>query len=41
MANALYNEWIWDNEVDMWSTNVNWVYNKFNTTTDLVYSSLK
>jgi peptide/nickel transport system substrate-binding protein len=41
MANAYYNEWIWDNQVDMWSTNVNWVYNKFNTTTDLVFSSLK
>jgi len=40
-GNAYYDDWIWDNQVDMWSTNVNWVYNKFNTTTDLVNTSLK
>jgi ABC-type transport system substrate-binding protein len=40
-ANAYYDDWIWDNQVDMWSSNVNYVYNKFNTRTDLVFSSLK
>jgi peptide/nickel transport system substrate-binding protein len=40
-GDAYYDDWIWDNEVDMWSTNVNWVYNDFNTTTDLVNTSLK
>ena len=40
-ADAYYDDWIWDNQVNMWSTNVNWVYNAFNTDTDLTYSSLK
>ena len=40
-ANAYYNVWIWDNQVDMWSSNVNYVYNRFNTRTDLAFSSLK
>ena len=40
-ANAYYDDWIWDNQVNMWSTNVNYVYNKFNTDTDLTFSSLK
>jgi peptide/nickel transport system substrate-binding protein len=40
-ANAYYNVWIWDNQVTMWSSNVNYVYNKFNTDADLAFSSLK
>ncbi|MBV9196786.1 MAG: hypothetical protein JO168_21810 [Solirubrobacterales bacterium] len=40
-ANAYYDVWGWDNQVGMWSSNVNWVYNRFNTDSDLVYSSLK
>jgi len=40
-AGAYYDDWIWDNQVDMWSSNVNFVYNQFNTDTDLAFSSLK
>ncbi len=40
-ANAYYDDWIWDNEVNLASSDVNAVYNKFNTDWDLAYSSLK
>ncbi|MBV9309586.1 MAG: hypothetical protein JOZ73_02070 [Solirubrobacterales bacterium] len=40
-ANAYYDKWIWDNQVNMWSSNVNYVFNKFNTDGDLTFSSLK
>jgi peptide/nickel transport system substrate-binding protein len=40
-AAAYYDDWIWDNQVNMWSSNVNYVYNRFNTDTDLAFSSLK
>jgi peptide/nickel transport system substrate-binding protein len=40
-ANAYYDDWIWDNEVAMASSNVNAVYNKFNTDWDLAATSLK
>ena len=38
---AYYDVWGWDNQVGMWSSNVNWVYNNFNTTSDLPSTSLK
>ncbi len=40
-AHALYDDWIWDNQVNLTSSNVNAVYNKQNTDWDLVFSSLK
>lgn len=40
-GNAYYDLWIWDNEVNLASSDVNAVYNKFNTDWDLAASSLK
>jgi peptide/nickel transport system substrate-binding protein len=40
-ANAYYDDWIWDNEVALASSNVNAVYNKFNDDWDLAATSLK
>ena len=38
---AYYDVWLWDNQVALSSKNVNSVLNKFNTTADLTYTSLK
>jgi len=38
---AYYDVWLWDNQVNIASKNVNVVLNKFNTSADLTYSSLK
>jgi peptide/nickel transport system substrate-binding protein len=38
---AYYDMWIWDNEVNFTSADVNGVYNRFNTDWDLTASSLK
>ncbi len=40
-ANAYYDDWIWDNEVNLSSSDVNAVYNKQNTDWDLAFSSMK
>lgn len=40
-AGAYVVMWVWDNDVNMASKNVNAVLNKFNGSTDLTYSSLK
>ena len=40
-GNAYYDDWIWDNEVNLASSDVNAVYNKFNTDWDLAFSSMK
>jgi len=40
-ANAYYDDWIWDNEVALASSDVNAVYNKFNDDWDLAATSLK
>jgi peptide/nickel transport system substrate-binding protein len=40
-ANAYYDDWIWDNQVNMWSSNVAYAYNQFNTDADLAFSALK
>jgi peptide/nickel transport system substrate-binding protein len=38
---AYYDVWLWDNQVNLASKDVNVVLNKFNTSADLSYSSLK
>jgi peptide/nickel transport system substrate-binding protein len=38
---AYYDTWIWDNQVSLESSNVNGMWNKFNTDWDLATSSLK
>lgn len=40
-AGAYYDVWLWDNEVNLSSSDVNAVYNKFNGDWDLANSSLK
>lgn len=40
-AGAYYDVWLWDNQVNLRSSDVNGAYNKFNTTWDLSFSSLK
>jgi peptide/nickel transport system substrate-binding protein len=40
-AGAYYDAWIWDNQVSLESSDVNGVWNKFNTDWDLTASSLK
>lgn len=38
---ALYNVWLWDNQIQLASKDVNVVLSKFNTTADLTFTSLK
>jgi peptide/nickel transport system substrate-binding protein len=38
---AFYIPWLWDNQINFASANVNGVKNKFNSSWDLTYSSLK
>jgi peptide/nickel transport system substrate-binding protein len=38
---AYYDVWLWDNQVNIASKNVNVVLSKFNTSADLTYTSLK
>jgi peptide/nickel transport system substrate-binding protein len=38
---AYYDVWLWDNQVNIASKNVNVVLNKFNTSADLTYTSIK
>jgi peptide/nickel transport system substrate-binding protein len=40
-AGAYYDDWIWDNSVNLSSSDVNAVYNKQNTDWDLAFSSMK
>jgi peptide/nickel transport system substrate-binding protein len=40
-AGAYYDVWLWDNQVNLESSNVNGVYNKQNTDWDLAFTSLK
>jgi peptide/nickel transport system substrate-binding protein len=40
-AGAYYVPWLWDNQINFASKNVNGVKNKFNSSWDLTYSSLK
>jgi peptide/nickel transport system substrate-binding protein len=41
VAGAYYDDWIWDNQVNLESSNVNGVYNKQNTAWDFAFTSLK
>jgi ABC-type transport system substrate-binding protein len=38
---AYYDVWLWDNQINISSKDVNVVLNKFNTAADLTYSSLE
>jgi peptide/nickel transport system substrate-binding protein len=40
-AGAYYDVWLWDNQVNLESSDVNGALNRFNTTWDLTFSSLK